>query len=56
MTRIKEFEVLNENHLNTIFGGTGELEAVGIITGIAWGIYSFGEAAGKSVYYLTHPK
>ncbi len=51
----EQFEVMTDAELAKVEGGDN-LNAAGVIVGIAWGIYSFGEAAGKTAYYMTHPK
>ena len=48
---MSQFDVLEDKKLATVEGGvTGVLEAIGIGIGIGWGIYSFGEAAGRAYY------
>lgn len=34
----------------------GSVEVVGIVLGSAWAVYSFGEATGRTAYYVTHSK
>ncbi|KFN88480.1 hypothetical protein H702_02405 [Streptococcus equinus JB1] len=54
MKNLEQFDVMTSAELSTVEGGS--VEAVGIVLGAAWAIYSFGEAAGRTAYYVTHSK
>ncbi|SFR70694.1 COMC family protein [Streptococcus equinus] len=50
----EQFAAMTEVGLSNVEGGS--VEVVGIVLGAAWAIYSFGEAAGRTAYYVTHSK
>ena len=50
----KNFVTLTEEELMNVEGGSWELAAA--IVAIGWGIYQIGEAIGRTIYYVTHPK
>lgn len=49
----KNFVTLSEEDLMNVEGGGWELAAA--IVAVGWGIYQVGEAAGRTIYYITHP-
>jgi len=49
----KNFVTLTEEELMNVEGGDWGLVAA--VVAVGWGIYQVGEAAGKTIYYVTHP-
>ena len=47
------FVALSDQELREMEGGSWELAAA--VGGVGWLIYQVGEAAGKTLYYVTHP-
>lgn len=49
----KNFVTLTEEDLMNVEGGSWDLVAA--VVAVGWGIYQVGEAAGRTIYYITHP-